>query len=56
MSGNEINLTLNAKYLLDCLPIIENNLVELKINEKNRPLLIKGVENDFQYIVMPINR
>ncbi|MFA6416247.1 MAG: DNA polymerase III subunit beta [Candidatus Paceibacterota bacterium] len=56
ITGNEIGLNLNAKYLLDCLPIIENNIVELKINEKNRPLLVRGSENDFQYIVMPINR
>ena len=56
ITGPEIDLILNAKYILDCLPVIDNNIIEFKINEKNRPLLIKGPTDDFKYIVMPLNR
>lgn len=54
--GDELNLIINAKYLMDCLSIIESNIIELKINEKNRPLMVNGSDLDFRYIVMPINR
>ena len=57
ISGEDIGMSFNVKYILDCFQAIESSRVVLKFSEANRPMLIMG-ENDptFRYIVMSINR
>ncbi len=57
ITGEDLNLSLNVKYLLDCLSIITEDTLKIQLNEKNRPLLISSQNNNsFHYLVMPINR
>lgn len=57
LEGEDIEMSFNAKYILDCFQSLASDTVVLKFNEKNRPLLIIGVgDTSFQYIIMPINR
>lgn len=57
IQGDSLALSLNVKYLLDCLAIISDEQIKIQLNEKNRPLLISAqTDNSFRYLVMPINR
>jgi len=57
LSGDDIEMSFNAKYILDSFQSINSEKIILRFNEKNRPLLILGVgDTSFQYIIMPINR
>lgn len=57
ITGNDIEMSFNVKYILDCFQVIDNQRINLRFTEANRPILLFG-ENDpsFRYIVMPINR
>ena len=55
--GEAVEVSFNAKYMMDCFQSITSGSFWLKFNEKNRPLFISGSGDDsFRYIVMPINR
>ncbi|MFA6397866.1 MAG: DNA polymerase III subunit beta [Candidatus Paceibacterota bacterium] len=57
LEGEEIEVNLNFKYLLDCFQSINQDSVILQFNTPNKPLVVKGVsENTFTYLVMPMNR
>jgi DNA polymerase-3 subunit beta len=57
LQGEDLELSLNIRYLLDCLPALTTDSVSLGFNGKNRPLLISAVgDNSFHYLIMPLNR
>lgn len=57
ISGDDIVMGFNAKYIFDCLQAIADDSVILRFNGSNKPLVIKGVSNkSFLYLVMPMNR
>lgn len=48
-------LTLNHKYILDCLSVIDSKNIIFKITNENSPTLILPEEqNNYMYLVMPI--
>src|SRR5680860_440144 len=52
LEGEEIEMSFNAKYILDCFQSITSDTVVLKFNEKNKPLLVLGInDTSFQYII-----
>lgn len=54
LEGEEIEMSFNAKYILDSFQSISSDTIALKFD---RPLLIEGVgDRSFQYIIMPVNR
>lgn len=54
LEGDDLEMSFNAKYILDSFQSISSDTVTLKFD---RPLLIEGVgDGSFQYIIMPINR
>jgi len=54
LEGEDIQMSFNAKYILDSFQSIASDTIALKFD---RPLLIEGVgDRSFQYIVMPVNR
>jgi DNA polymerase-3 subunit beta len=54
LEGENVEMSFNAKYILDCFQSINSDTIALKFD---RPLLIEGVgDRSFQYIIMPINR
>lgn len=55
-TGNNLEISLNAKYLLDVLQNLETNEVNLEFNSKLDPILIKPNQKDTKYlhIIMPL--
>jgi DNA polymerase-3 subunit beta len=50
--GNDIEIGMNAKFVLDGLKVVPEDDVRLELSAPNRPGLFKA--GDFQYVVMPI--
>lgn len=57
IEGEELESRCNAKYLQDCLGSVSSDSLTLKFVEGNKPFIVTPVgSNDFQYLVMPVNR
>jgi DNA polymerase-3 subunit beta len=57
ISGEDIVMGFNAKYISEGIQSIPEDSVVLQFNGSNKPLVIKGVSNkSFSYLVMPMNR
>ncbi len=55
MKGGEIEISFNAKYILDVLPNIEEKSIEMRFGGKINPAVIRGEErNDYLYVIMPL--
>lgn len=56
ITGSDIKMKFNHKYVFDCLQYISSLRVLLRFSGEGKPLLITGTEeNTFQYLVMPMN-
>ncbi|TSC72770.1 MAG: DNA polymerase III subunit beta [Parcubacteria group bacterium Gr01-1014_70] len=56
-SGEAIEMSFNARYLIDVLGAITESSMSLMFSGAGKPLLITGAGNSgFRYIVMPMNR
>lgn len=56
ITGENINISFNYKYVYDCLLNINSEYVMLKFSGEGKPLLITSEkDNTFQYLVMPMN-
>ncbi|MEI6396562.1 MAG: DNA polymerase III subunit beta [Candidatus Taylorbacteria bacterium] len=58
LSGEQIEVNFNYKYVADCFQSIEADSLSLQLGGLNKPMLIRSVSGDqtFLYIVMPMNR
>jgi DNA polymerase III subunit beta len=57
VSGEEIEINFNHKYIIDCFQSIESDTISLSFNGLNKPMVIRGVsDKSFTYLVMPMNR
>jgi len=57
ISGEELEIRFNLKYLVDVLSHIHSDSLSLAFNGPGKPLIIRGVSDDsFLYLVMPMNR
>lgn len=57
VSGEEIEINFNYKYIIDCFQSIDSDSVSLSFNGLNKPMVIRGVsDKSFTYLVMPMNR
>lgn len=57
IEGNELESRCNAKYLQDCLGSITSDSLTIKFVAGNKPFIVTPIgSNDFQYLVMPLNR
>jgi len=57
IEGEEVTLSLNVKYLLDCFQSITTDSLRLKLNGPHKPVVVQGVgDPSFTYLIMPINR
>lgn len=57
VSGEELEISFNHKYVLDCLNFIKSDSVSISFSGDARPALVRGVsDHSFRYIVMPMNR
>jgi DNA polymerase-3 subunit beta len=54
-SGEDLDIGFNAKYLLDCLPVIDSEDLEFRFKDKMSPGVFRGTsQKDHTYIVMPM--
>jgi len=57
ITGEEVNIKFNYKYIVDCFQSIEADSISLQFNGLNRPMVIRGVsDSSFTYLVMPMNK
>ena len=56
LSGENIEVNLNLKYLMDCLPAISDDSIVIRFNGADKPILARGVsDSSFTYLIMPIS-
>ena len=56
LEGEENNIVVNYKYLLDGLAVMESDDVALEMNDSSNPCVLKSQDKDYIYIVMPIKQ
>jgi DNA polymerase-3 subunit beta len=57
ISGENVTLNFNYKYIIDCFLSITTDSLVLEFNGNNRPMIIKPIgDASFIYLVMPMNR
>ena len=57
LSGENITLNFNYKYIIDCFQSITADSLTLEFNGSNRPMILKPIgDSSFMYLVMPMNR
>jgi DNA polymerase-3 subunit beta len=57
ISGDNIAMNFNGKYLADSLQPVTGESVRLHTNGPGKPLLVKDASDDtFFYLAMPMNR
>ena len=56
IEGESVEISFNQKYIIDCFQSINKDSVVFCFSGKNKPLLIKGInDGSFSYLIMPIN-
>jgi DNA polymerase-3 subunit beta len=57
LSGDEVSISVNQRYFMDCLALIPQDSISIGLNGSNRPVVIRGVsDTSFTYLLMPMNR
>ncbi|MCR4330517.1 MAG: DNA polymerase III subunit beta [Patescibacteria group bacterium] len=57
LKGEELEISFNYKYIIDCFQALHQDSVVIKCNGFDKPMTIQGVgDNSFTYLVMPMNK
>ncbi len=57
ITGDDIDINFNYKYIIDCFQSIDSDSVTLMFSGLNKPLVIVPVsDTSFRYLVMPMNK
>ncbi len=57
LKGNDLVVSFNYKYIIDCFNSIDADSISLSFVDQNRPMVIRGVgDRSFTYLVMPMNK
>jgi DNA polymerase-3 subunit beta len=57
LKGDDVSLSLNHRYLIDCLSIIPQDSIWMGLNGGNKAIVIRGVsDNSFTYLLQPMNK
>lgn len=57
VSGEEVDINFNHKYVVDCFSFILSDSVTLFFSGVSKPMIIKGVSDEsFMYLVMPMSK
>jgi DNA polymerase-3 subunit beta len=57
LKGEEVEVNINYKYLLDSLQSIPEDSISLEFNGVQKPIIVRGIgNNSFTYLVMPMNK
>ena len=57
LKGENVELSFNYKYFLDCFQSINTDSVSIKLSGASRPIVISAISDpSFTYLIMPMNR
>ncbi len=57
INGENVELSFNYKYFLDCFQSLNTDSVSIKMSGASRPIVISPVsDSSFTYLIMPMNR
>ncbi|MEK7585670.1 MAG: DNA polymerase III subunit beta [Patescibacteria group bacterium] len=57
LSGEDVSVNFNYKYILDCFQSVTSDSLNLKLNGNNKPMIIEPVgDTSFRYLIMPMNK
>jgi DNA polymerase III subunit beta len=57
IKGDELVISFNYKYIIDCFQSIDSDSVSLSFSDTNKPMVVRGVgDRSFLYLVMPMNK
>ena len=57
LSGDDVSISLNQKYLMDCLNTTSQDSIFIGLNGSNRAVVVRGSsDTSFTYLLMPMNR
>lgn len=57
IKGDELTISFNYKYIIDCFQSIDSDSISLSFSDTNKPMIIRGVsDKSFLYLVMPMNK
>lgn len=57
LSGKDIEINFNCRYISDCLSTINSDSLSLSFTDLAKPMVMKGVnDKSFLYLVMPMNK
>ena len=57
LSGDDLEINFNCKYITDCFQSITADSIIIQFNGLNKPMIIRGVsDNQFLYLVMSMNK
>lgn len=55
VKGNDLTISFNSKYFSDCLRVIENPYVKIKLNSAIQPCIITPTEDEeFIFLILPV--
>ncbi|MGI9118017.1 MAG: hypothetical protein ACR2IQ_00505, partial [Minisyncoccia bacterium] len=57
INGENIEMSINYRYLTDCLNIINDESIRFSFSVKEKPMVVKPLHDlNFLYLIMPLNR
>ena len=57
IKGDELTISFNYKYIIDCFQSIDSDSISLSFSDINKPMVIRGIgDKSFLYLVMPMNK
>ena len=57
VTGEDVDLSFNYKYFLDCFPSLNTDSLVIKLNDASRPMVIEPIsDKTFTYLIMPMNK
>lgn len=57
LTGDDVTISLNQRYLIECLSFIPQDSINLGFNGGNKAVVIRGgSDSSFTYLLMPMNR
>jgi DNA polymerase-3 subunit beta len=57
ISGNDVSMSFNYKYIIDCFQSIESDSITLQFVDQSKAMVIRGAsDKSYLYLVMPMNK
>ncbi len=57
LEGEDIQMSFNYKYVIDCFQSLEGDSLTLEFSSSARPMVVRGVgDSSFTYLAMPMNK